>query len=65
MAGYNGSEFATLSLFMNFQEGMRENFVKKNKNKTKKQKDRKSVIIAPFSFDQVSKSGPSGRNNLR
>ena len=33
---------------------MRENFVKKNKNKTKKQKDRKSVIILPFSFDQVS-----------
>jgi len=35
-----------------FEEGMRENFVKKNKNKTKKQKDRKSVIILPFSFDQ-------------
>ena len=43
-----------LPLIHNFQEGMRENFVKKNKNKTKKQKDRKSVIILPFSFDQVS-----------
>ena len=43
-----------MTLIHGIQEGMRENFVKKNKNKTKKQKDRKSVIILPFSFDQVS-----------
>merc|ERR1711990_607882 len=35
-----------------FQCGMREHYVKKTKNRNKREFERKSVIVQPFSFDQ-------------